>query len=273
MLLGPATLRLNPALATSDLAEFRASLARADAEAAVALYAGPFLEGFLIRGADPFERWAAAERAELAAQHARALETLAERAAARGDAWGAAEWWRRLQAADPLSGRVAAGLMRALDAAGDRAGALRHARLHEALLQQEIGPAAADPVVAALAAELAHARPAEPVVTAAAAAGRAPPAAAPADAGAAPAHLPPPARPSTGVAGSAARRRIWRPSASPRRSPRWTATRAGRGCSHGWDSPRELRGASGGARPTPPRRRSGRPPAPRAPPCAPPAPP
>lgn len=157
VVLGPATLRLNAALAGSDVAEFKAALLRGDPETAVALYDGPFLSGFFIRGADTFERWVAAERASLAASHASALETLAGHATERGDVRGAVEWWRRAQAADPLSGRAAVGLMRALDAAGDRAGALRHAQIHEALLLQEVGSASANPQVSALAAELASA--------------------------------------------------------------------------------------------------------------------
>ena len=156
VLLGPAVLRLNPDLVTSDVAEFRRAIRQGDLDAAVALHAGPFLDGFVVRGADAFERWAAAERTALAADHAQALEALAGRAAAAGDTGAAVRWWRRRQAADPLSGRAAAGLMRALDAAGDRAGALRHAQLHDALLRQEVGPTATDPVVAELAATLAQ---------------------------------------------------------------------------------------------------------------------
>lgn len=66
VLLGPSTLRLNPALITSDIAEFQAAVQRSDAETVVALYTGAFLDGFFIRGADPFERWAATERAIVA---------------------------------------------------------------------------------------------------------------------------------------------------------------------------------------------------------------
>ncbi|MES2525218.1 MAG: BTAD domain-containing putative transcriptional regulator [Gemmatimonadota bacterium] len=157
---GPAVLRLNPALVASDVAEFREAMLRGDADTAVALYTGPFLDGFFIRDADTFERWAAATRATLAVQYAEALETLAERAGSRGDSRGAVEWWRRRQSADPFSGRVAVGLMRALDAAGDRAGALRHAQVHDALLRQEIGEGAADPLVAELAATLSQPQPA-----------------------------------------------------------------------------------------------------------------
>ncbi|HYW30855.1 MAG TPA: tetratricopeptide repeat protein [Gemmatimonas sp.] len=160
VLLGPATLRLNTALVTSDVAEFRHAMRRADADLAVSLYSGPFLDGFMIRDTATFERWTAETRATLAAQYAASLETLAERATARGDVRGAVEWWRRRQGADPWSGRVAAGLMQALDAAGDRAGALRHAQIHEALLQQEVGASASDPIVTQLAVRLSN-----PVVT------------------------------------------------------------------------------------------------------------
>src|SRR5688572_16558180 len=63
VLLGPSELRLNPEIMTADVAEFRVALARGDSEAAAALYAGPFLDGFFLRGADRFERWVATERA------------------------------------------------------------------------------------------------------------------------------------------------------------------------------------------------------------------
>ena len=59
----------------------------------------------------------------------------------------------RLVAADPHSGVYAQALMRALDAAGDRAGAIQHAGEHARRLQAdlELEP---DPDVAALAEEL-----------------------------------------------------------------------------------------------------------------------
>ena len=155
---GTAELRLDPLAIASDVGDFRDALRRDDDAAAVALYAGPFLDGFYLKGADEFERWASAERGELAHAAARALERVAERAARAGDARAAADAWRRLAAAEPLSARAAVGLMRALDAAGDRAGALRHARVHDALVREELG-GPPDPSVAALVAEL-HRAPA-----------------------------------------------------------------------------------------------------------------
>ena len=156
VLLGSSELRLNPELVTADVAEFRAALARRDQEAAAALYAGPFLDGFFLRGADPFERWVAAERAALARDHARLLEALAERASANGDARAALDCWRRLAAADPLNARAVVGLMRALDVVGERAVALQHARVYEQFVREELD-AAPEPAVTALVERLRHA--------------------------------------------------------------------------------------------------------------------
>jgi serine/threonine-protein kinase len=153
LLLPAADLRLNPDVIASDVGDFRAAIDGGDPAAAVACYAGPFLDGFFLKGADGFERWASAERAMLAHDAARALESLAGRAAEAGDLRASADWWRRLAQLDPLSARGAIGLMRALDAAGDRGAALRHARVFDALVRDEVG-ADPDPSVAALAEQL-----------------------------------------------------------------------------------------------------------------------
>jgi TolB-like protein/DNA-binding SARP family transcriptional activator/Tfp pilus assembly protein PilF len=153
LLVGTAELRLNPDRIESDVQLFTRALDAGDAEAAVALYGGPFLDGVHLEGTPEFERWADERRAELAGRHARALEELARGAEARGDALAAAGWWQRLQAADPFNGRVALHLMRALEAAGDRAAALRHAGAHDLLLRQELG-IPADPAILDLAQRL-----------------------------------------------------------------------------------------------------------------------
>src|SRR5690606_19006664 len=100
-----------------------------------------------------FERWTSDRRRELALQHMTALEQLARAADERGAAQDAVRWWQRLHAAEPLNSRVAAGLMAALAAAGDRAGALHTAQAHELLLREEMG-IALPPEFAALAAGL-----------------------------------------------------------------------------------------------------------------------
>ena len=80
---GSLDLRLDASAIAVDLWEFRDAIARGDHESAVALYGGPFLDGFFLRGADEFERWVAAERGALAAELIRSVEAVADRAGAR----------------------------------------------------------------------------------------------------------------------------------------------------------------------------------------------
>src|SRR5215210_2882271 len=140
-------LRLDPNAISIDACDFQAALDRGNPTTAVTLYRGPFLDGFYLPGLVEFERWVESERARLAQDYAGALETLAGTAAGLGDHHGAADWWRRLAAVDPLSSRYALGLMRALAQAGDRAAALEHARAYEELVHAEL-ETSADPEVA-----------------------------------------------------------------------------------------------------------------------------
>jgi DNA-binding SARP family transcriptional activator len=153
---GPV-LRLNAELISSDVGDFEAALdAGGDREAlarAVSLYVGPFLDGFFLGDVPEFERWVEGERTRLAKRATAALEQLAAAATAAGEHGEAIRWWRQLAAHDPLSSRVALSLMQALAAAGDRVGAIQHARVHEALVRQELD-AAPDAAITALAARL-----------------------------------------------------------------------------------------------------------------------
>ena len=146
-------LRLDPLRLRSDTWDFEDALARQQPDAAVALYAGPLLDGFHPGGSPELEHWLDAQRERFARAHAQALERLAEQAGAAGALQAALGWWRRLAADDPYSGRVALRLMQALEAAGDRAGALQQARIHALLLEQEFG-AGPDPEIEALAERL-----------------------------------------------------------------------------------------------------------------------
>ena len=78
-----------------------------DLARAVQLYAGPFLDGFHIRGAPEFERWAEQrQRVEYATGATGALADAGPRAGEQGELPGvAAEWWRRLSVSDPLNTR------------------------------------------------------------------------------------------------------------------------------------------------------------------------
>jgi DNA-binding SARP family transcriptional activator len=135
---GAKDLRLNPTIVSSDVGEFVAAVARGDDERAAALYEGPFLDGFRLPGAEEFARWLEAERASLAHDHVRILESLARAALAGGRAHDAVSWWRKLAALEPLNARVAVGLMEAMAAGGDRAGAIRYSHIYEVLVQEEL---------------------------------------------------------------------------------------------------------------------------------------
>ena len=149
LLLGTTQLVLNPAIIMSDVQGFEDALERRDDAAAAELYTGPFLDGFYLSAAEVFELWLEAVRGRLRQRAAAALERLATGAASASQHIDAAAWWRRLAGLDPLNSRVALGLMQALAAAGDRAGALQAARVHESLLREELG-VAIDPAIADL---------------------------------------------------------------------------------------------------------------------------
>jgi len=94
LFLGGKTLRLNPAAIRTDVGEFEDAVDRGDLEAAAAVYGGPFLDGFFLKDAPEFERWAEAQRHRLARRLCAALVDLANAAAKRGEQARSAEWWR-----------------------------------------------------------------------------------------------------------------------------------------------------------------------------------
>lgn len=138
-----------------DAVAFVESLERGDLEAAVALYRGSLLEGFYVRDLPDFERWLEEKRRDLADRFVEALEALARQATERGDTRSAVRWWKRLAAVDPYRGSFALGLMRALAADDDRAGAIEHARRHGERLRVDL-EAEPDAAVTALARNLAR---------------------------------------------------------------------------------------------------------------------
>jgi TolB-like protein/DNA-binding SARP family transcriptional activator len=146
-------LALNAAAVTSDVEQFEQLLENGRLEDAVSIYGGPLLDGFHVPDSVEFETWLDGERAELARHYGRALETLAAAAAADGSHTAAVGWWRRRAALDPYNSGVALALMHALDAAGGRAGAIQHARIHATLLREELD-AEPDAAVAAFAERL-----------------------------------------------------------------------------------------------------------------------
>ena len=62
LFVGVTDVRLNTAAVVCDCVEFDAALREGRLADAVALYRGPFLDGFAVPGAEEFERWLETER-------------------------------------------------------------------------------------------------------------------------------------------------------------------------------------------------------------------
>jgi adenylate cyclase len=137
LVLGTNELRLNPDRIRSDVEQFSRAVDAGDLEAAVGHYTGPFLDGVHLDRSRNFEEWVDAQRLALGTRYTETLERLARAAAADGDHATAAAWWQKVQTQDPLNGRSAVQLMLALEASGNPAAALQHARVHELLLREQ----------------------------------------------------------------------------------------------------------------------------------------
>jgi serine/threonine-protein kinase len=138
LLVGGDAVRLNPADLWCDVPEFERALGAGDYVGAAELYRGPFLDGFYLADNVEFEHWVDGERERLGQAYARALQALASERESAGDPSGATLWWRRLAVHDQHDSRTTIRLVRALEAAGDVAGALRVALAHEALLREDL---------------------------------------------------------------------------------------------------------------------------------------
>jgi DNA-binding SARP family transcriptional activator len=159
-------LLLNPTALSCDLHELRAAISANDPERIARCYTGALLDGFHLDESAEFAYWLDERRSELVHAFTGALRLVAEDQERAGDLHGRINTCRRLVAAHPHSGLYARALMRALDAAGDRAGAIRHSTEHARRLEQdlELPP---DPEVQSLAEELRTAAPPRPAAPAA----------------------------------------------------------------------------------------------------------
>ncbi|MBI3962615.1 MAG: AAA family ATPase, partial [Deinococcus sp.] len=137
------TLRLATATWT-DVAEFETLASGRDPQGwprAVALYQGPFLEGFYLPGTLDFEEWLQQTQERLRQQYTGLLHRLAEHGVARGALAEAQSWVRRRLEHDPLDESSHRQLMVLHYAGGDRRAALEQYETCRTLFDRELGVA------------------------------------------------------------------------------------------------------------------------------------
>ena len=156
-------LLFNPSRANCDLHELRAAIDSDALDRVARLYTAPLLEGFHLDDSAEFGYWLDERRSELSHAYVGALLAQAERQKQSGDPRGRVRTCLRLVAVDPHSGAYAQALMRALDDAGDRRGAIQHASEHSRRRRSDLD-LDPDPSVVALAERLRDAPvPTQPV--------------------------------------------------------------------------------------------------------------
>lgn len=143
-------LRLNRAVVDCDVCRFEEALAAGSLPAAVAIYRGPFLDGFRLGGSPMFEQWADREVERLGRAYREALQKLADEAERQGQLAAAAGWLQELSWEDPYDSGVALRLMEMLRRVGNRTAALRVGRRHVRLVEEELGMAPDNAVRAGL---------------------------------------------------------------------------------------------------------------------------
>lgn len=119
---------------TADAVAFSDAVERGDAERAVRLYHGPFLDGVHLVDRSAWESWVDTRRTRYARQFRKACREVFERRMSAGDVAGAitvAECWL---APDPTDDEAQHRLIAALAAAGERADAIRQYEAYARLL-------------------------------------------------------------------------------------------------------------------------------------------
>ncbi len=145
---GEGEVALSDHAVSCDVWEFESALEEGDLDRALSMYHGPFLSGLSVRASAEIDHWVEGARDRLARSYAGTLERQAVSCIERLEPHEAVVWWRRLADHDPYRTQVTLRLMEALDAAGDRAGALEHADRHAARLREDLDAEPSPDVVA-----------------------------------------------------------------------------------------------------------------------------
>jgi len=162
LFLGTADVRLDFNEISADVCDFQRLINEGKPDEAVALYDGPFLDGFYVNGDAEFEFWVSTQRTKFAQQYGDGLESLGRQASERSDRSAEVTWRVRLADHNPLNGLAVVAAMNCLAATGDRATALQLARNHEERMRKELD-LPPDSGVAELAAVLRRGTPPAPL--------------------------------------------------------------------------------------------------------------
>ena len=125
--------------AESDLTGFRTACAEGRWGEAIALYRGPFLDGFELDGAEEFASWVRSERLALEEAWRGACRALLREAETAGRWSDGVRFADLLIRADPLDESATRDAMRLAAAGGDIHGAVRRYRALASVLEAEIG--------------------------------------------------------------------------------------------------------------------------------------
>lgn len=136
---------LVPQYTWSDSADFLRLLSRrqgiitvSEAEAAIALYHGPFLDSFVLDSSSEYENWIVMQRALLERYYLMALSLLAEKEKVQHRYPTAISYLQRSLAVDPLDEATHRQLMEIYAAAGNRVAALREFDDYSDTLRREM---------------------------------------------------------------------------------------------------------------------------------------
>lgn len=122
-----------------DTIAFKRAMESGRPDDALALYRGPFLDGFHLSSVPRFERWLDARREQFRQEAHRCARDLGERQCAEGAVLEAARSLERAIEIAPTREGPVRRLMEILHEAGDRAAALRAYRRFEDRLQDDLG--------------------------------------------------------------------------------------------------------------------------------------